>query len=119
LNARVDSVSLIAVGAGLAVPHGSLGHRDCHLLQGNGQSVVADRTGSVGVMGTVVGAYFGVKLGADKTAGHVARSTHRGHPGPGARRLPQLRAGQTGPEGSGYTSLGRRGEQSRPLDRLL
>ena len=32
---------------------------------GNGQNVVAVATGSFGVIGTVVGAYFGVKLGAD------------------------------------------------------
>jgi hypothetical protein len=35
------------------------------LPRGNGQNVVAVATGSFGVIGTVVGAYFGVKLGAD------------------------------------------------------
>jgi hypothetical protein len=32
------------------------------LPSGNGQNVVAVTTGSFGVIGTVVGAYFGVKL---------------------------------------------------------
>jgi hypothetical protein len=35
------------------------------LPSGNGQNVVAVTTGSFGVIGTVVGAYFGVKLGVD------------------------------------------------------
>ena len=35
------------------------------LPSGNGQNVVAVTTGSFGVIGTVVGAYFGVKLGGD------------------------------------------------------
>ena len=35
------------------------------LPSGNGQNVVAVTTGSFDVIGTVVGAYFGVKLGTD------------------------------------------------------
>ena len=46
------------------------------LSPGNGQNVVAVPTGSVGVIGTVVGAYFGVKLGADgrQAAQHAQRA---------------------------------------------
>ena len=46
------------------------------LPSGNGQNVVAVTTGSFGVIGTVVGAYFGVKLGADRrqAAQHAQRA---------------------------------------------
>src|SRR3979409_2211276 len=46
------------------------------LPSGNGQNVVAVATGSFGVIGTVVGAYFGVKLGADgRQAANQAQRT--------------------------------------------
>ena len=45
------------------------------LPTGNGQNVVAVATGSFGVIGTVVGAYFGVKLGADGRQA-ANRATH-------------------------------------------
>jgi divalent metal cation (Fe/Co/Zn/Cd) transporter len=46
------------------------------LPSGDGQNVVAVTTGSFGVIGTVVGAYFGVKLGADgrQAAQHAQRT---------------------------------------------
>jgi hypothetical protein len=46
------------------------------LPTGDGQNVVAVTTGSFGVIGTVVGAYFGVKLGADgrQAAQHAQRT---------------------------------------------
>jgi hypothetical protein len=46
------------------------------LRSGDGQNVVAVTTGSFGVIGTVVGAYFGVKLGADgrQAAQHAQRT---------------------------------------------
>jgi hypothetical protein len=46
------------------------------LPSGDGQNVVAVTTGSFGVIGTVVGAYFGVKLGADgrQAAQHAQRA---------------------------------------------
>ena len=64
--ARLSSIAgLLAVAAGLlsliAVSVAAI----VALPSGNGQNVVAVTTGSFGVIGTVVGAYFGVKLGAD------------------------------------------------------
>lgn len=56
---------LLAVVAGLIVLAAVSMTAIIALPQGNGQNVVAIATGSFGVIGTVVGAYFGVKLGAD------------------------------------------------------
>jgi hypothetical protein len=66
---RLSSIAgLLAVVAGLlsliAVSVAAI----LTLPSGNGQNVVAVTTGSFGVIGTVVGAYFGVKLGADGRA---------------------------------------------------
>ena len=74
---RVSSIAgLLAVVAGLlsliAVSVAAI----VALPSGNGQNVVAVTTGSFGVIGTVVGAYFGVKLGADgrQAAQHAQRA---------------------------------------------
>jgi hypothetical protein len=56
---------LLAVVAGLVVLAAVSMTAIVALPSGNGQNVVAIATGSFGVIGTVVGAYFGVKLGAD------------------------------------------------------
>jgi hypothetical protein len=56
---------LLAVVAGLVVLAAVSMTAIVSLPAGNGQNVVAVATGSFGVIGTVVGAYFGVKLGAD------------------------------------------------------
>jgi hypothetical protein len=66
---RLSSIAgLLAVVAGLlsliAVSVAAI----LTLPGGNGQNVVAVTTGSFGVIGTVVGAYFGVKLGSDGRA---------------------------------------------------
>jgi hypothetical protein len=73
---RLSSIAgLLAVVAGLlsliAVSVAAI----LTLPAGNGQNVVAVTTGSFGVIGTVVGAYFGVKLGADgrQAAQHAQR----------------------------------------------
>ena len=74
---RLSSIAgLLAVVAGLlsliAVSVAAI----VALPSGNGQNVVAVTTGSFGVIGTVVGAYFGVKLGADgrQAAQHAQRA---------------------------------------------
>jgi uncharacterized membrane protein len=56
---------LLAVVAGLIVLAAVSMTAIIALPGDNGQNVVAIATGSFGVIGTVVGAYFGVKLGAD------------------------------------------------------
>ncbi len=75
--ARLSSIAgLLAVVAGLlsliAVSVAAI----VALPSGNGQNVVAVTTGSFGVIGTVVGAYFGVKLGTDgrQAAQHAQRA---------------------------------------------
>jgi hypothetical protein len=42
------------------------------LVKGTTESVVAIATGSFGVIGTVIGAYFGVKVGSDGTQAAVS-----------------------------------------------
>lgn len=69
ITERLSSIAgLLAVVAGLlsliAVSVAAI----LTLPAGNGQNVVAVTTGSFGVIGTVVGAYFGVKLGSDGRA---------------------------------------------------
>jgi hypothetical protein len=67
---------LLAVGAGLLALMAISVAAIVALPSGNGQNVVAVATGSFGVIGTVVGAYFGVKLGADgrQAAQHAQRA---------------------------------------------
>jgi hypothetical protein len=77
---RYESLSsvagLVAVVAGLLALMAVSVAAIVVLSPGNGQNVVAVTTGSFGVIGTVVGAYFGVKLGADgrQAAQHAQRA---------------------------------------------
>lgn len=73
---RLSSIAgLLAVVAGLLSLMAVSVAAILTLPAGNGQNVVAVTTGSFGVIGTVVGAYFGVKLGADgrQAAQHAQR----------------------------------------------
>lgn len=77
---RYESLSsvagLVAVVAGLLALMAVSVAAIVVLSSGNGQNVVAVTTGSFGVIGTVVGAYFGVKLGSDgrQAAQHAQRA---------------------------------------------
>ena len=58
----------------------------------NESNVVALTSSAIGVIGTIVGAYFGIKLGsastqdAQDTAQHLAETLQRREPGAGERR---------------------------------
>jgi hypothetical protein len=75
-EAVASMAGLLAVGAGLLALMAISVAAIVALPSGNGQNVVAVATGSFGVIGTVVGAYFGVKLGADgrQAAQHAQRA---------------------------------------------
>jgi hypothetical protein len=123
LNDRVDTVSsiagLLAVGAGVVSLMAVSVAAILTLPDGNGRNVVATSTGSFGVIGTVVDAYFGVKLGADgRQDAQQAQRTEAAEGQALAAPLNTDEANQ-GPEGSRTARSRAPVSNHNPLDRLL